>query len=120
MARTAWELGVAALIATAAPAAAESYCARLGPNDHFNSSGGRLKTVGAIIQQDRANYHEYGVRDRGDQGDTIFHEKISRSALGARIEENTLSREDRHAILSGTPYVCVRIDGDLAFIYSVR
>lgn len=96
------------------------YCARLGPDDHVNSSGVRLNTVGAVIQQDRANYHEFGLRDRGDQDDPIFHDKTSRGALRSRIDGNMMSREDKQAILRGTPYVCVVIDGDVAFVSSVR
>jgi hypothetical protein len=107
-------------VSIAGPAAAEGYCARLGPADHFNSSGGRLKTVGAIVRQDRANFHEFGVRDRGDESDPIFADKVSREQLQRQIDRNEISAADRRAILDGAPYVCVTIDGDLAFISSVR
>lgn len=113
----------AALVAPlAGPALAgdNAYCARLGPQDHFNSSGSRLGTVGAVIQQDRANYHQFGVRDRGDQGDPIFADKVSREALRRSIDRTEISAEDRRAILNGSPFVCVTIDGDAAFISSVR
>ena len=111
----------AAVAASGAPAsAAEGYCARLGPADHFNSSGARLKSVGAVIRQDRANFHEFGIRDRGDQSDGIFADKVSREALQRSIDRNDMSAADRRAILEGSPYVCVTIDGDVAFISSVR
>ena len=45
------------------------YVARLGSNDHFNSSGKRLTSVAAIIRQDRANFHKLGLRDIEDQND---------------------------------------------------
>lgn len=114
-------LASAALFAASAQAAqAERYCARLGAADHFNSSGKRLGTVGAIVQQDRANFHEQGVRDPGDQDDPIFHDKVSRAALGRMLDGNEMSPEDRRAILNGQPMICVRVEGDFARIYSVR
>src|SRR3984957_18842556 len=40
-----------------------SYVALLSEADHFNSNGQRLTSAAAIIRQDRANYHRYGIRD---------------------------------------------------------
>lgn len=113
-------LGLTLAALAGAPAAAETYCARLGPADHFNSSGARLKSVGAVIRQDRANFHEFGIRDRGDQSDPIFGDKASREALQRSIDRNMTDAADQRAILQGTPYVCVTIDGDVAFVSSVR
>lgn len=39
----------------------ESYIALLSDADHFNSSGQRLTSAAAIIRQDRANYHLFGI-----------------------------------------------------------
>ena len=50
----------------------ESYVALLSERDHFNSSGQRLTTAAAIIRQDRANFHRFGLRDPGDEDDTFF------------------------------------------------
>ena len=50
----------------------DSYVTFIGPNDHFNSKGGRLTEPWQIIRQDRANYHRFRVRDPGDEGDIFF------------------------------------------------
>ena len=65
----------AGLVPAAACDLKESYLARLGPADHFNSSGERLTSAAAIIRQDRANYHQFGKRDEEDDGDDFFGSK---------------------------------------------
>ena len=60
---------VTVLVAMAAPAAAQHgplghYNARLSARDHYNSNGERLRTVAAILRQDRANFHRFNRRDR--------------------------------------------------------
>lgn len=69
---------LAAFLALTFPFAAQaqqligSYYTTLGPNDLYNSSGTRLTDFGAILQQDRANVHRFGIFDQGDQSDPIF------------------------------------------------
>ncbi|ABD53086.1 hypothetical protein [Jannaschia sp. CCS1] len=58
-----------------------SYYTTLGPNDHYNSSGTRLGDFGAILQQDRANVHRFGIYDSGDQSDPIFGSLQNRSLI---------------------------------------
>ena len=41
----------------------ESYKALLSERDHFNSEGQRLTSAAAIIRQDRANVHRFGIKD---------------------------------------------------------
>lgn len=80
-------LFLAALLAISAPVAASaqqligSYYATLGPNDLYNSSGTRLSDFGAILQQDRANVHRFGIYDQGDQGDPYFGNRNVRSQI---------------------------------------
>ena len=50
----------------------EDYIAYIGPNDLFNSAGTRLTTPWAVIRQDRANVHRFGVVDHLDQSDSFF------------------------------------------------
>ncbi|WP_020180790.1 hypothetical protein [Methylopila sp. M107] len=111
-----------ALIALAGPAVAESrYCARLSEQDHFSSSGQRLTTVGAVIQQDRANFHRFGRADPEDESDAIFSNKRNRELLNGRVDANALSQAERREIVDGTPYVCVTASDDgAAFITSIR
>lgn len=64
----------------------ESYVALLSEADHFNSSGQRLTSAAAIIRQDRANYHRFGIRDPQDQSDTLFADERNRQALEQMLE----------------------------------
>jgi hypothetical protein len=108
---------------SALPAVAQdqwSYCTRLSPDDHYASDGVRLATVGQVIRQDRANFHQFGVRDSDDGYEGVFADRGSRAALQASIDQQTLDGASRNAILNGTPYVCVAIYGDMATISSVR
>ncbi len=48
-----------------------SYIAKISSKDHFNSRGVRLKSIRAILHQDRANYYK-GKRDPQDSGVGYF------------------------------------------------
>jgi hypothetical protein len=87
----------------------ESYTARLSERDHYNSSGTRLTTAAAIIRQDRANYHLYGLRDPEDQPDDFFQTKDSRANLEHLLENGRTTPEAERAIVNGTPLVRVDI-----------
>lgn len=65
----------------------EAYNAYLGPADHYNSSGVRLTEPWQVIRQDRANFHRFGVRDPGDEGDGFFASAANR----ARMEQMILN-----------------------------
>lgn len=60
----------------AAPAAAQErlghYLAWIGPEDMQSSTGTPLASVAAMLQQDRANYHRFGIRQYHDSGDPFF------------------------------------------------
>jgi hypothetical protein len=90
----------------------ESYTAKLGEKDHFNSNGERLKTAAAILRQDRANFHEFGIIDAEDEetGDNAFFaKKANRGKLEAMLKRGALSKETEKAILNGTPVVHVTV-----------
>lgn len=87
----------------------EQYVAVLSENDHFNSKGARLKDAAAIIRQDRANYHKYGIRDRGDTGDSFFSDAGNRELLERMLNRGSSSRGAINSIVSGTPVVLVQI-----------
>lgn len=107
-------LTAAALVTLAAPTAAQHgplghYNARLGPRDHFNSNGERLRTVAAILRQDRANFHRFGQRDRGDQWDGFFANANNRAALERLLSRGRMNEAARYVILNGEPTVHVDI-----------
>ena len=59
----------------------ESYTAYIGKNDLYNYCGERLTQPWQVIRQDRTNYHAFGIRDRGDEGDDFFSDVNNRERL---------------------------------------
>src|SRR3954453_6561048 len=90
----------------------ESYVAFLSERDHFNSSGERLRSAAAIIRQDRANFHRFGIRDPADQSDIFFADVNNRADLEALIERGTSEPGAINRIVNGTPIVRIDIFSD--------
>jgi DnaJ-domain-containing protein 1 len=101
------------VFAVSAPASAqqlkESYKALLSEKDHFNSNGERLRSAAAIIRQDRANFHRFGIRDSADQDDVFFEDVNNRAELEALIERGSSEPRAINRIVNGTPMVRVDI-----------
>ena len=99
--------------AATAPASAqqlkESYRAQLSERDHFNSNGERLRSAAAIIRQDRANFHRFGIRDPADQSDEFFTDVNNRAELEALVERGASEPHAINRIVNGTPMVRVDI-----------
>ncbi|OAN75548.1 hypothetical protein A8B78_16170 [Jannaschia sp. EhC01] len=74
-------LALAATGASAQDQAIGTYMTLLGPEDLVNSSGVRLQSAAAIVAQDRANYHRFGIRHQGDQSDPWFSGRGHRMAI---------------------------------------
>lgn len=79
-------LSAAALFLTASSALAQdqsigTYMAYLGPEDLVSSSGLRLESAAAIVAQDRANFHRFGVRHAQDEADPWFESRGHRMAI---------------------------------------
>ncbi len=90
--------------------AIETYSAELGKEDYFNSSGKRLGSVAAILQQDRANVHEAIVVHKGDSMDSFFEKKSNRMRMQSLLNNGYISPETKARILHGWPaYVTVSI-----------
>jgi hypothetical protein len=87
----------------------ETYTAVLSERDHYNSSGERLKEAAAIIRQDRANFHKFGKRDKGDESDTFFANVRNREILEKFLNRGRSTASALNAIIHGTPVVVVRI-----------
>jgi hypothetical protein len=90
----------------------ESYTARLGPQDHHNSRGMPLRKLGEIIQQDRANYHRYSIRDPEDQYDGFFRSRRNRSRIQWMLRRGWVDSGLRQSALYGTPLVQVDVYSD--------
>ena len=88
------------------------YSARLSAQDHVNSDGAKLKSVGDILRQDRANYHKFNIRDIEDQTDTVFGDVESRERIPAMLKKGHIDKMTKNSILKGTPVVWVNIYSD--------
>ncbi|MCK0166902.1 hypothetical protein MWU52_04990 [Jannaschia sp. S6380] len=75
-------LALVPLLPTAARAETiVSYMATIDAADRRNSRGAPLADPGAILQQDRANYHRFGIRQFGDQDDPFFANRDLRAQI---------------------------------------
>jgi hypothetical protein len=86
-----------------------SYVALLSETDHFNSSGQRLTSAAAIIRQDRANFHRFGIKDPQDKGDAFFADEANRAALEQMLERGRAEPGVIARIVNGTPLIRVDI-----------
>ncbi|OWV99991.1 hypothetical protein [Rhizobium sp. R693] len=89
----------------------ESYRAYSGEADLFNSNGVRLTQPWQIIRQDRANFHQYGIRDRDDGSDSFFADPANRQALEAMLRNGTMTRDAANMIVRGNVWIDVDIYG---------
>lgn len=89
----------------------DQYTAYIGPRDLVSSSGVRLTEAWQVIRQDRANYHRFGIRDRGDQGDSFFGSAANREIMEAMVRDGRISPSAAQAIVRGGVWVTVRIYG---------
>jgi len=87
----------------------EVYHARISQRDHYGKNGQKLKGVGIILQQDRANYHKYHKRDREDTGDNRFDTRGNRNKIKRMLARGSTSQNTLDAIRYSTPLVKVRI-----------
>jgi hypothetical protein len=72
------------------------YLAYIGPEDMRNSRGQRVASLGGVLQQDRANFHRFGIRHAQDDGDPVFADP----ALRARIPDMVAAGGDDRGSLS--------------------
>ena len=84
-----------------------AYNTVISGRDLFASDGLRLTGVGAILQQDRANYHRFNRRDRGDGYEELFMSAESRALIPRWLHE--VSPGARAAILRGRAWINVRV-----------
>ena len=87
----------------------DSYIARLSEADHTNSDGKRLKSVGDILRQDRANVHKFNIIDAEDQVDNTFADLKARERIPMMLSRGSIDKNTKVAILNGTPVVLVNI-----------
>lgn len=78
---------VVALAALSSPVVAQEwrqfayYVAYIGPEDMRNSSGQPVTSLGGVLQQDRANFHRFGIRHPQDDSDPVFADRGFRALI---------------------------------------
>jgi hypothetical protein len=90
----------------------DSYVARIGPQDHFNSNGVRLTDAAAIIRQDRANLYAFDLGDPEDETDMFFQSRENRARMEAMLRAGGGSPKAVSAVVNGTPLIQVLIYED--------
>jgi hypothetical protein len=101
-------LTMAAMPASAAELI-ESYNAWLSRADHYNSNGQRLTSAAAIIRQDRANYHKFGIQDPGDESDNYFDNVNNRDLLERLLNDGTSDPDVLRQIVNNNVMIHVDI-----------
>ena len=86
-----------------------SYKAHLSAQDHFSSNGSRLSNAAAVIRQDRANFHKFGLRDAQDQSDDFFANASNREALEQMLNRGNINPTLSQEIINGRPIVIVKV-----------
>jgi hypothetical protein len=96
-----------------------SYTAKISDADKKNSAGVSLITTGinkatlaAIIRQDRANYHQFKVRDSEDEGDCMFSDKTMRSKIEAMTNSSLIDAKLIENIVTKNPVITVTVFQD--------
>jgi len=80
------------------------YWAMIGPEDMYNSRGVRLTDLGAVLQQDRANFHRFGIRHQGDESDPVFFDRAARSRLPGLYQRSARIPELESMVRAGQPF----------------
>jgi hypothetical protein len=108
-------LSVALALLIAGPAHAQdivgSYVAYIGRDDLYNSSGARLTEPWQILRQDRANFHRYGISQRGDEWDSFFGSIENRAIMERMVMNGSIDRQAAQNLVRGDATVFVRIYG---------
>nr|WP_323781860.1 hypothetical protein [Amylibacter sp.] len=82
------------------------YLAYIGPEDMRSSRGAPVTTLGGVLQQDRANFHRFGLRHAQDESDPVFADRGLRARIPDMVNaggnnRGSLSRMAR----SGQPFL---------------
>ncbi|WP_281968347.1 peptidoglycan-binding protein [Roseovarius nanhaiticus] len=80
----------------------ESYVAEIGNVDLRNSSGAVLSDPAAILTQDRANVHRFGMQQPGDTIDGLFQSREMRARMPSLVARGGISPAAQAALRSGS------------------
>ena len=89
----------------------DEYYAYIGEDDLYNSRGSRLTEAWQVIRQDRANFHRFGIRQYGDEGDTFFGSQRNRAIAERMLLNGYIDRSAARRLVSGNVTIHVEIYG---------
>ncbi len=109
-------IAAGALLAFPVPGKAQQliaeYYALLVGEDLRNSRGVPLGSFCGVIQQDRANFHRFGIRHDGDDWDPVFADRAARARISTTCQLAAGSEYLPSALAQyGSKYVFVRVYG---------
>jgi hypothetical protein len=90
------------------------YTALISEEDIYSGKGDRLRSIAAIIQQDRANVHKYGNPD-DDSVDRYFRSAARRAEIPAMIKRavQEIAPRVKAGILAGNIQVSISVQEDI-------
>jgi len=88
-----------------------SYTAFIGNEDLVNPKGARLKQPWQVLQQDRDNYHRFGISQPGDEWDVFFGSIKNRQSIQQMARNGSIAPQAAKRLMSGNAAVFVRIYG---------
>lgn len=101
------------LTSARSPTLIAEYFTTVGAEDSRNSRGNPVADWCAIVRQDRANHHRFGIRHDGDRGDPIFADGAARAAISGRCRVAPGSEHIPGLLEQGkTRHLWVRVYGD--------
>lgn len=80
------------------------YRAEIGSEDFRSSRGARLTDFGAVLQQDRANVHRFGIRHAGDDIDPVFGDRAQRARLPELYRQHGRAPGFEDMVRRGEPF----------------
>lgn len=109
-------IATVALLAYPVPSNAQQliaeYYAMLVGEDLSNSRGVALGSFCGVVQQDRANYHRFGIRHDGDDWDPVFADRAARARISTTCQLAAGSEYLPSSLAQyGSKYVFVRVYG---------
>lgn len=87
----------------------DEYNAFIGQDDLYNSNNVRLTEPWQIIRQDRANFHRFGISQRGDENDRFFAAEANRALVERMLANGGIDRAAAIAVVRGNVMINVRI-----------
>jgi hypothetical protein len=116
-------MALAALLSLPLPAAAQqllaSYSAFIAPEDLRNSRGQGLRDPWAVLRQDRANFHRYGIRQFADEYDPVFLSADARAQMQRLVAQGRIDPAARRVLRHGGGIVHVRVYGQGRQLHAV-